>query len=129
MTGPLPRTSEQFGVFRRLIDVFALANWRFARHASEMIGDFVFHDADEPRAFRTASLKIFVSLDSDEKCFLNDVFGGSLIAQSEDGVLEQVVAMLIEPRCTVGRFIGRSIFQSVKFYKTLRMMVQNDCLS
>jgi hypothetical protein len=37
--------------------------------------------------------------------------------------------MLVEPRSAVGRFIGRSCFQSVKFYKTLRMMVQNGCLS
>ncbi len=111
-------------MFRRVIDVFTFADRCFSRDPAEVIRDFVFHNPDEPRAFRATALKIFVRLDGGEKCFLNDVLGGSLIAQSKDGVLEQVVAMLVEPRSAVGRFIGRTIFQTVKFYKTMRMMVQ-----
>jgi hypothetical protein len=71
---------------------------------------FVFHDADQPRAFRAAALKVFIGFNGGEKRFLDDVFSGGLIPQSKDGVLEEVVAMLVEPGGAIGRFNGGLFF-------------------
>jgi hypothetical protein len=108
VTGPLSGGLEQLSVFKAF--VFTFTDGCFSGHASEVIRYFVFHDADQPRAFRAATLKVFIGFNGGEKRFLDDVFGGGLIPQSKDGVLEEVVAMLVEPGGAIGRFNGGLFF-------------------
>ena len=89
--------------------VFAFTYWRFARDSAKVIGDLVLHDADEPGAFRAAALKVFISLDGGEEGFLNYVFGGSLIAQSKHSVLEEIIAVLIQPCSAIGFFFSYNL--------------------
>jgi len=37
---------------------------------------------------------------------LHGVFGGGIVAQSKNGILEKVIAVIVQPTTRIGRFIG-----------------------
>src|SRR4029079_4090254 len=104
MTLPGPGFIKELAVLRAFVRFFAERS--FPSGTPKVIDDLMFENPDQPGALRSTSLEFFVSFQRCEKSFLHGVFGGSIVAQSENRVLEKVVAMVVEPTTRVGRFIG-----------------------
>src|ERR1044072_3904226 len=104
MTLPWLRSLKELAVLRAFVRFFA--ERRFPASASKMIDDLMLENSDEPGSLRSASLKFFVSFQSCEKSLLHGIFGRSIVAQSENRVLEKVVAVVVQPTTRIGRFIG-----------------------
>jgi hypothetical protein len=110
---PLPRfrALEEFAVLRAFVRFFA--EWSLSYSASKMIDDLVLENPDEPRSFRPASFKLFVSLQCREKSLLHRVLGGSIVAESKSRILEKVITVVVEPTTRIGSFIGELILWRV----------------
>src|ERR1044072_3333443 len=106
----VPMTLPGFGAFKKLavlrtfIRLFAERS--LTRRAPEMIDDLMLQNPDEPGSLRAPSFKLFVSLECSEKSLLHGVFGGGIVTQSKNGVLEKVIAMVVQPTTRVWGFTG-----------------------
>src|ERR1043166_2695590 len=92
----VPMTLPRLGPFKKLAMLGTFIRFftegSLTRCAPKMIDDFVFQNADQPGALRSAALKFFVSFECCEKSLLHGVFRGGIVAQSKNRVLEKVVA-------------------------------------
>jgi hypothetical protein len=104
MTLPWPRFVEEFAVLRSFVRFFTERS--LAAGAPKVVDNLVLQNSDEPRAFRSTSLEFLVSLERCEKSFLHGVFGGGIVAQSKNGILEKVIAVVVQPTTRIGRFSG-----------------------
>src|SRR5882672_5916766 len=90
MTDPLICSFEKFAVFRSVFTAFA--DGSFPTGAAKVIDNLVFQNADQPGPFRTTPFKFVVGLEGREKSLLHGVFRRSIVTQSKDRVLEEIVA-------------------------------------
>src|SRR6185369_1106687 len=116
----IPVTFPRLGPFKKLAVLGAfiifLTEWGFTHCAPKMIDDLVFQNPDEPGALRSAPLKFFVGFECCEKSLLHGVFRGGIVAQSKNGILEKVIAVVVQPTTRIGRFIGRLTLWRVHTY-------------
>src|SRR6185369_17063936 len=104
MTLPWSRALKELEMFRTFVRLFA--ERRLAHSATKMIDDLVLENPDEPGSLRTTSFELLVSFQRCEKSFLHGVFGGGIVTHSKDGILEKVVAMVVQPTTGIRGFIG-----------------------
>src|SRR5690242_19799802 len=106
----IPMTLPRLGPFKKLavLGTFIrfFTEWGLTRRAPKVIDDLVFQNPDEPRALRSAPLKFFVSFECSEKSLLHSVFRGGIVPQSKNGILEKVIAVVVQSTTRIGRFIG-----------------------
>src|SRR5215213_3740641 len=103
MTLPWIRSFKEFAVLGTFIRFFT--EWGLTHRAPKMIDDLVFQNPNEPGALRSAPLKFFVSFECSEKSLLHGVFRGGIVAQSKNGILEKIIAVVVQPTTRIGRFI------------------------
>ncbi len=104
MTLPRLGSFKELAVFRSFVRFFA--EWSFTANTPEMIHDLVFQNPDKPGPFRAAPFELRVSLEGSEKSFLHGILRGSVVAQSKDGILEKIIAVVVQPTTRIGGFIG-----------------------
>jgi hypothetical protein len=83
-----------------------LAQRSLALGAPKMIDDLMLQNPDEPGALRSTPFEFLVSPERCEKSFLHGVFGGVIVAQSKNGIPEKVIAVVVKPTTSIGRFTG-----------------------
>src|ERR1041384_1823444 len=104
MTLPWTRSLEELAVLGTFIRFFAERS--LTSGAPKVIDNLMLQNRDEPGALRGTPLEFLVSLECREKSFLHGVFGGVIVAQSENGILEKVIAMVVQPTTRVWGFNG-----------------------
>jgi hypothetical protein len=104
MTLPVIGSLKELTVLRPIIGLFA--EWSFTANTPKMIHDLVFQNSDKPGPFRAASFELPVSLEGSEKSLLHCVLRGSIVAQSKNGILEKIIAVVVQPTTRIGGFIG-----------------------
>jgi hypothetical protein len=78
-----------------------------------MIHDLVFEDPDQPGAFGAASFELLVRLEGSEKSLLHRILRGGIVAQSKHGILEKIIAVIVEPTTRIGGFCGELTLRCV----------------
>jgi len=68
-----------------------------------VIDDLVFENANEPRPLRAATGECVVRLQRGQQRLLHYVFRECRVAQAEQGIAEEGIAMPIYPRARIGR--------------------------
>src|ERR1051326_7509998 len=61
------------------------------------VANLVLEDTNQPTLFGAATLKVLASLQGCQKGLLNQVFGPGGIAKAREGILEEVIAVLLYP--------------------------------
>ena len=90
--------------------------------ASKVIDDLVFQDSDQPRSLRAAALEVFVSLQRREKSLLHRIFGSGIVSQSEYGIPEKIIAMVVQPTTRIWGFTGGNALRLVHTDLGLRVV-------
>jgi hypothetical protein len=49
---------------------------------------------------------LLVSLEGSEKSLLHRILRGGIVAQSKNGILEKIIAVVVQPTTRIGGFIG-----------------------
>ena len=103
---PLPwiRSFKEFAVLGTFVRLFAERG--LTPGTPKMIDNLMLQNSHEPGSLRTAAFELFVSLQRCEKSLLHCVFGGGIVTQSKDGILEKIIAVIVQPTTRIGRFIG-----------------------
>jgi hypothetical protein len=104
MTLPGPGPVKELAVLVTFIRFFTKRS--LTPCTPKMIDDLMFQNSDEPGALRSTPLKFFISLERGEKSFLHGVFGGVIVAQSKNGILEKVITVVVQPTTRIWGFTG-----------------------
>src|SRR5688572_22113270 len=87
---PLIRPLEKLPVLWSIVRL--ISDLRLTTDAAKVVDDLVFQYSNKPGSLRTSSFKVFVRFQSREKSLLHCILRNDIVAQSEDGVFEKIVA-------------------------------------
>src|SRR6185369_7251471 len=104
MALPWSGSFKELAMLRAFIRFFA--EWGFAANAPEMIHDLMFQDTDQPGTFRAAPFELLIGLEGSEKSLLHCILRGGIVAQAKNGILEKIIAVIVQPTTRIGGFFG-----------------------
>src|SRR5689334_21883668 len=104
MTLPGIRSFKELVMIRIFVCTFAQRS--FTPNAAKVVDNLMLEDPNQPRSLRAAPFKLFISFQGCEESFLHGIFRSGIVAKAENGVLEKIIAVIVQPTTRIGRFIG-----------------------
>jgi hypothetical protein len=98
---PFISSFKELVVFRTFVNSFSDGSFAFG--FAEVVDDLVLQNSDQPGSFRAAAFEFFISFQRGQKGLLHDIFRRGIVSQTKDGVLEKIVAVIVQPSAGIGQ--------------------------